>query len=588
MSSDFVQKVKAEVGIDGYISRYVKLTRRGKRFIGLCPFHKEKSPSFNVSPELKIYHCFGCGASGDIFKFIMDYDRVDFTRSLEIISEYSGIPIQKNENFSYTQKEKEEMYSINQKFLDYFRHSLKSEFGNLAKDYLRKRKIPESRIDIFKLGYSPKGFDNWKTLNLSDKEVSLSIKLGLLKKSDKEHVYDFFRDRIMFPIIDVNQKIAGFGGRIISESEEAKYINSPASLIYDKGKMFFNLNLAANSIRNTRKAILVEGYLDVIGLHSKEIENVVAPLGTAVTEKQIQKLKTLADNVLVLFDGDIAGRKAAYKATDICIKENLDSSVILLENKQDPFDLSQEKTKLEILEILSNPIPASTFIINESTLDVEPSSRPELKKTAIEKLFEFIKSLKTETEKESYLIESSKKLGLSYESLLKDFQKGKTNFESLKTDNKKEERKSNFSNPLIQYERKIVSLLILNPDLNKYNNELFGLEYEDQTSSTIMEWIKNRIVDENTYNNSDLIEARIGDDILKDLASFLIDDLENNESSLEEKENNLRSCLLQKRKISIELEKNKIDLSQSKENYQKYLELVNEKDKIEQEYKLLN
>ena len=473
MSSDFVQKVKAEVGIDGYISRYVKLARRGKRYVGLCPFHQEKSPSFNVSPELKIYHCFGCGASGDIFKFIMDYDRVDFTRSLEIISEYSGIPIQKNEGFSQNQKEKEEMYSVNQKFLEYFRHSLKSEFGNLAKDYLRKRKIPESRIDIFKLGYSPKGFDNWKTLNLSDKEVSLSIKLGLLKKSDKDHVYDFFRDRIMFPIIDANQKIAGFGGRIISESEEAKYINSPASSIYDKGKMFFNLNLAANSIRNTRKAILVEGYLDVIGLHSKEIENVIAPLGTAVTEKQIQKLKTLADNVLVLFDGDPAGRKAAYKTTDICIKENLDSSVILLENKQDPFDLSQEKTKLEILEILSKPIPASTFIINESTLDVEPSSRPELKKTAIEKLFEFIKSLKTETEKESYLIESSKKLGLSYESLLKDFQKGKTNFESLKTDNKKEERKSNFSNPLIQYERKIVSLLILNPDLNKYNNELF-------------------------------------------------------------------------------------------------------------------
>ncbi len=584
MSSDFTKKIKSEVSIESYISRFLKLNKKGRNFLGLCPFHNEKSPSFNVSPEKQIYHCFGCGASGDIFNFVKEYNRVDFVRSMEILSEFSGIPIERNPNQNILDKEKEEMYSLNQKFLEFFRSNLKSQYGKLAKEYLDSRKISESRIEIFKLGYSFPDYNNWQSLNLSEKEVLLAIKLGLLKKSENNHLYDFFRDRVMFPIFDINQKVVGFGGRILSKtSEEAKYINSPASPIYDKGKMFFNLNLASKSIRTSREAILVEGYLDVIGLHSKEIENVVAPLGTSVTDKQVQKLKSYADKVILLFDGDKAGRKAAYKATEICIKENLNSEIVLLKDSKDPFDLSIEHTKLELFELLQNRISASSFIINETVGNINPASKPEDKKNAVGKLFDFIKSLKTETEIESYLLEGSKKIGLSFDSLKNDFKSGGLKLAFVESDNKKELKKKSTSLPIL--ERSIIVLFLIYPNLQSKINDLLDLDFEDQTAFITLEWIKNKLSNEEEYSHQSFIESGFGDRINSELNEIIIE--LNTDLSIEELEINLKSLILQKKIKTFELVQRNYSFN-TPEDFLKYKELVSEKEKVELEFKQLN
>ena len=567
ISTDFVPRVKREVGLEAYISRFVKLKKNGRRLLGLCPFHNEKSPSFTVSPDLGVYHCFGCGKSGDLFRFVMDFERVDFNRAKEILSEYSGIPIKDGHGGNNEFAEKNALYALNQKFLDYFIKNLNSEEGKTARQYLKTREILEPEILHFKLGFSLPGFDNWKKMSLSEEEVRNAVKLGLLKASatNRSHLYDFYRERIMFPIFEPGGKVAGFGGRTIQTSEEAKYINSPASLIYDKGKMFYNLFNAQNSIRKTKTAFLVEGYLDVIGLFSKEFDNVIAPLGTSLTEKQVRTLKNYADKVTILFDGDGAGRKAAFRATEICIKENLSADILLLENGIDPFDLSRQKTRVEILALFSKPIPSSDFVIQETMQNTTPASKPEQKKKAIENLFQFIKTLEKETDKQSYLAEGAKYLGLSFAAILNDFKKEAVpNFEPKKDDNRnKPVAKPNSTSPAIKYERKLISMLILNDSLLHHINEVLDQEFFDSESSILRDLIYNRFLGNEEISYESILDSGIDDSTISAITPFIMEEVELKELPEEEKELIFREAFLQQRKFVIDSQISKLSLSQN-------------------------
>ncbi|EMY27448.1 CHC2 zinc finger domain protein, partial [Leptospira interrogans serovar Australis str. 200703203] len=224
---DFIDRIHREVPIESYISRFIPLKKRGKNFIGLCPFHQEKSPSFNVSAEKQFYYCFGCKASGDLIRFVMSYERVDFSRSLEILSEYSGIPLEekssKNSEFS------DFLYKINLKVSEYYQHLLHTPTGKNALDYLKSREIEDSEIRLFGLGYAPEGFDTLaKEVLKTKEEISGAIQLGLLreKEAGNGRPYDFFRDRIMFPVLDLSGRTVAFSGRILGPGKEAKYINS--------------------------------------------------------------------------------------------------------------------------------------------------------------------------------------------------------------------------------------------------------------------------------------------------------------------------------------------------------------------------
>ncbi|MCB1176382.1 MAG: DNA primase, partial [Leptospiraceae bacterium] len=483
IQSNFIERVKREVGIESYISRFIKLKKQGKRSLGLCPFHQEKSPSFTVSNELGFFYCFGCHKSGDIISFVKDFERVEFTKALEILSDYSGIPLDAKFN-PQEASEKEELFRLNQEYLDYFKKNLFSSEGRLARDYLHSRNISDSEIERFELGLALPGFENSteKLLNSPEKWKN-ALKLGLIKqKTNSKGGYDFYRDRIMFPIKDFAGRVCGFGGRIYKDSEEAKYINSPTSPIYDKGKMFYGMFLAQNSIRKHRKVILVEGYLDVIGLHSREIDYVLAPLGTALTNNQVRNLKSLADEILLLFDGDNAGKKAALRGSEICLKEGVDCGIVLLEAGLDPFDLSRQKTRTEIIEYISKPISQSNFIIKETLENAGGDSPPELKKKALDNLYRFIKSLEKETDKELYVKEGARQLGLSISSVWNDFKNGGVvSLAPSVVDNKKEIVKKS-SGKLEQCERKILSLLVLHNELFEFIDDLQELEFSDDES----------------------------------------------------------------------------------------------------------
>ncbi|MDX1958070.1 MAG: DNA primase [Leptospiraceae bacterium] len=507
-NNDFITRVKREVSLENYISRFVKLKKTGKRSLGLCPFHSEKSPSFTVSAELQMFHCFGCGASGDIFSFVMKYEKVEFPRSLELLSEYSGIPLDKTN--STDQSFKQELYKLNETILDYFRKNLQSTEGEDARLYLKTRGLGESDIKKFEIGLSLPGFDNLTRSILTTKEkIDQGQILGLLKKREKDSYYDFYRDRIIFPIRDTSGKVVGFGGRLYKESKEAKYINSPASAIYDKGKMFYGLYQSAPTIRREREAILVEGYLDVIGLHSKGIETAVAPLGTSLTQFQIRNLKNFADKVLLLLDGDSAGKKAALRACEICIRENFETSVVLLENNVDPFDLSQSKTRAEISEIFDKKTDSTKFFLKETLNHATASSGIDEKRKAVEFLFGFVKTLDKQTDRELYLGEGAKILGIQKESFLKDFQNDtKLSFGTLEVDKKREGKESKLQVPKsrILAERKLVSLILLHNEFVELLWERGELEFQDTDSAYVLDFINSKLNDGEIVTESILNE----------------------------------------------------------------------------------
>ncbi len=465
-SSVFTERIRREISIESFISRYVQLKKSGKRFLGLCPFHQEKTPSFTVSPELGLFHCFGCGKSGDIFTFVQEIERVDFRRALEILSDYSGIPLDTNKDSEL--KQKEELYKLNEEYLNFFRENLKKEEAKDAREYLKKRGLSEQDIEKFELGYALAGFDNsLRFLLFTPEKIQLALSLGLIKKRENSSgYYDFFRERIIFPIRDKSGHVVGFGGRIFRESSEAKYINSPQSLIYDKGKIFYGLYQAQAWIRQTRKVILVEGYLDVIGLHSKEIAFTVAPLGTALTVFQVRNLKNLVDKVILCFDGDRAGKTAALRSAQICFKERLEAEVVLLEAGKDPFDLSREKTKLEILEILGQSQPSSQFILSEVLEKKNINSSIEEKQKAVSSLFQFLKEIERELDRQMFLQAAAKELGLQFSVLWEDFHKGKISFQAPKVDTKKQlVIRTEQESKLLKQEMVILAYLSLYPFL---------------------------------------------------------------------------------------------------------------------------
>ena len=309
----------------------------------------------------------------------------------------------------------------------------------------------------------------------------------------------------------------------------------------------------------------MEGYLDVIGLFSKEFDNVIAPLGTSLTEKQVRTLKNYADKVTILFDGDGAGRKAAFRATEICIKENLSADILLLENGIDPFDLSRQKTRVEILALFSKPIPSSDFVIQETMQNTTPASKPEQKKKAIENLFQFIKTLEKETDKQSYLAEGAKYLGLSFAAILNDFKKEAVpNFEPKKDDNRnKPVAKPNSTSPAIKYERKLISMLILNDSLLHHINEVLDQEFFDSESSILRDLIYNRFLGNEEISYESILDSGIDDSTISAITPFIMEEVELKELPEEEKELIFREAFLQQRKFVIDSQISKLSLSQN-------------------------
>jgi len=406
------------------IGEYVRLQRRGANYLGLCPFHNEKTPSFTVSPQKGIFKCFGCGESGNVASFIMKYESVSFPESLRILAKKYNIAIEERELTDEEQEERKErdaLFIVNEFAQQYFRDILKNnhEGKAIAMPYFQERGIRPDTIEHFELGYCSSA-----TNDLATKAIALGykkeflVKLGLVSDAS-ERLYDKYRGRIIFPIFNLSGKVIGFGGRILKKNDkQPKYINSPESEVYSKGKNLYGLNWAKKAVLKKDKCYLVEGYTDVIGFYQGGVDNVVASLGTALTQPQIRLIHRFTKNLTIVYDGDAAGIKAALRGIDMVLEEGMNVKIVLLPEGDDPDSLSQRLSSSELLAYL-NENEEDFIRFKASLLKQEAGDDPVKRASLINDVVETISVIPDAITRSLYVKDTSKILDVE-ESLLKD------------------------------------------------------------------------------------------------------------------------------------------------------------------------
>ncbi|MBU4346848.1 MAG: DNA primase [Candidatus Omnitrophica bacterium] len=350
---NILEDILSRVDIVEVISSYIPLKRAGRNFKACCPFHHEKTPSFMVSPDRQIYHCFGCSRGGNAFKFLMEYERMEFLEAVQTLAKKCGVSLpEAQRQDAQTTSLYTQLYKINELAALFYRNTLNSQNGQEAKDYLLKRGVKEESMKLFQLGFAE---DKWDALinHLRAKNISLSLleKAGLILAKEGGGYYDRFRQRIVFAILDMKSRHLGFGARFLSahpgaDNNLAKYINSPETFIYSKGRHLYGLNFAKEAIKEFDYVVIVEGYLDFILPFQEGFKNIVASLGTAFTTEQARLIKRYTHNVVMVYDADKAGELATLRTLDIFIEEGMDVRVVSLPEGFDP-DLFVRKQGIE-------------------------------------------------------------------------------------------------------------------------------------------------------------------------------------------------------------------------------------------------
>jgi DNA primase len=344
-----LEQVRAASDIVDVIGGYIPLKKAGANFVALCPFHKEKSPSFNVNPHKQIFHCFGCHKGGDVFTFVKDYESIDFPDAVRRLADRAHIPLEMDRQAGRPEIRhlKDQLYQIHEQITQRWQAALASDAaGQGARDYLARRGVTQEAINLFRLGYAPEAWDdtvNWaRSKNFNP---ALAEQAGLiLRKEETGHSYDRFRGRLIFPICDEQARVIGFSGRILSGDEKtAKYVNSPESLIFTKGKVLFGLDKSKRALLDKHCAIICEGQLDLIACYMAGVTNVVAPQGTALTTDHARVLKRYVEEVVLCFDSDNAGQNAAIRSLDSLLAAGLSIRVAVVPAPHDPDSFIKEK-----------------------------------------------------------------------------------------------------------------------------------------------------------------------------------------------------------------------------------------------------
>ena len=335
-SDEIIEEVRQSNDIVDIISQYVHLKRSGRNYFGLCPFHNEKSPSFSVSPDKQIFHCFGCGVGGNVFTFLMKIEGISFVEAVQTLAERANIQLPTLENNVDTAKEilKSKVLKVNEVAANFYHENLYLTESKIAQEYIKKRKLTNETLISFKIGYSGKFDELYHKLKEEGFEEPEILESGLVNKNDRGQYIDRYRNRLMFPICDARGKVIAFGGRVLDDSKP-KYINSPENVAYSKGRNLFGLNVAKKQ-GHLKQLLIVEGYMDVISLHQRGITNVVAPLGTALTQQQGWLLRKNADQIILSFDSDEAGLNAKIRALDILQDMGCDIRILQMEGAKDP------------------------------------------------------------------------------------------------------------------------------------------------------------------------------------------------------------------------------------------------------------
>jgi DNA primase len=406
------------------ISSYTQVKRRGKAFLALCPFHPDKNPSLNISQQKQVYHCFACGASGNVFTFVMEYDKITFVEAATKLAFRAGIELNIRSSAPDVTNEISRLFEINKMAARFYYDKLQSVAGyekDFVHDYLKKREIKSDILRKFGVGYAEKGWDallnHFREENIfSDEDIEKS---GLVITNEKGKIYDRFRGRLMFPIFSENDKVVGFGGRkLFDDDQGGKYINSPETRIYNKSRILYGLNFARESIRANEYVLLVEGYFDVISLYQAGVHNVVASSGTALTTEQVQLISRYTKNVVMLYDADLAGIKATKRGIELVLEAGLDLSVVTLPEGEDPDSMVRTKGKEEFELHLNNRKSIIEFISELYNKENKLSTVQE-KTEFVKEIIGYISRIPDKIKRAFFIKEIAGKYGL-YESDLRD------------------------------------------------------------------------------------------------------------------------------------------------------------------------
>ncbi len=429
ISKSILNEIRDRVSIVAFIGERIPLKRAGRSFKGLCPFHNEKTPSFNVSDEKQIYHCFGCGEGGDIFDFVMKFDGSSFGEAARYLAGIAGVEIPKDETPFDDEKEKEKAkkkryaYRANEVAKDFFISQINGvNEGRIAHEYLQARGISKEISTQHFLGYAD---NSWESLTdyLKSKGVPLELaaELGLVRKRDDGGYYDFFRNRLIFPIISPRSEVLGFGGRTLEQNKggesSAKYLNSPDSLIYHKSNCVYGLDRAVSSIRNEDSVLLVEGYTDLIALSQAGIENVVAPLGTALTEGHLRLIGRYTRNIFLLFDGDEAGKRAAIRSLELFISFGLMPRVVALPEGHDPDTMVRSEGKEKFLSRIDAAKSLFEFFVDHAVKGAGLDSAGKVQ--AVGRIVPFLRMMSDPVERGIYVKTAASRIGVEENDLLK-------------------------------------------------------------------------------------------------------------------------------------------------------------------------
>ncbi len=376
----FLDELRDRVVLSEIVGQKVRLTKKGREFSGLCPFHREKTPSFTLNDDKGFYHCFGCGAHGDALSFLMEHDKMPFTEAVEYLAARVGLPLPKpSRQEAEKEKTRHKLSDIMEAACVFFQKQLFSPAGEAARTYLKGRGITGAIAKQFRLGYAPMGSALTAHLEKMGFDKNDCRALGLLALNESQNRWhDYFYDRVMFPILDRRRRVIGFGGRLMTKGEP-KYLNSPETELFHKGEQLYALSQAIETIRKTNSAVLVEGYMDVIALHAAGFTNAVAPLGTALTEQQINLLWTCCDEPTICFDGDTAGRKAAVRALNRALpilSPGKSLQFVLLPDGYDPDDMIRKKSPDAFQKALEGAKPA-TFMLWNTLMEGRRLDTPE-------------------------------------------------------------------------------------------------------------------------------------------------------------------------------------------------------------------
>lgn len=509
---EFIDELNRRLDIVELVSQYVSLKKQGRNFIGLCPFHSEKTPSFSVSPDKQIYYCFGCHAGGNGINFLMQIENLTFPEAIEKLADKMGMEVPRQKLSAKEEekiRERRDYFEINNIARDFYQECLWSKLGENARAYLEKRGLTADIVKKFALGYAP---DSWDSLlkylikkGYSHKQIESA---GLITLRDgmngQTKAYDRFRDRVMYPILDFKGQVVGFGGRILTnDKQQAKYLNSPETAFFHKSQNLYGLFTAGNAIRQADEIVMMEGYMDVIAAHQYGIDNAVAALGTAFNAEHATLVRRYTNNILLAFDGDGAGVKAANKSMDILKSLDCNLRVMHFPDGKDPDDFIRENGKLGWDEyVAANALDFWGYKL-EQGLREHDISNVSGKSALVDDLMPYMRGCKNQVELSSFVSLLAKTLGIDTDSIFRDIRKSgsKSRAAEIKETVKADRQKSA---PLDRYEANLVLFMLHDKEIYEKVETLLGFDFTNHKClQELMALIKNLKEDYN-WNPSSL------------------------------------------------------------------------------------